>query len=116
MKPQLTVAENLNFWAAFDDGKSIVSALETMNLSRLKDLPFNVLSSGQKRRVALARLLLSPRQIWLLDEPTVGLDIVSSTLVEAMFSAHLANGGNVVAATHTPLGTATWQTLELQAA
>ena len=113
MKPQLTVAENLNFWAAFDGGEHIHAALETMNLVRLRYLPFNVLSSGQKRRVALARLLLSPRPVWLLDEPTVGLDVSSLALVENLLESQLSKGGIIVAATHTPLGTANWQTLEL---
>ena len=113
MKPQLTVAENLNFWAVFDGGAKIDAALETMNLQRLKDLPFNVLSSGQKRRVALSRLLLSPRPIWLLDEPNVGLDITSLALVETLLANHLGKGGIIIAATHTPLGGANWQTLEL---
>ena len=116
MKPQLTVSENLKFWAAIDGSGDIETALKTMNLIRLGDLAFNVLSSGQKRRVALARLLLSPRQIWLLDEPTAGLDDVSVLLVETMLESHLAVGGIIVAATHTPLGNANWQTLELKTA
>ena len=114
MKPQLTVRENLKFWAAFDSGGEIEAALKTMNLQRLKDLPFNVLSSGQKRRVALARLLLSTRPIWLLDEPTVGLDVTSLALVENLLANHLDQGGIIIAATHTPLGNANWKTLELQ--
>jgi heme exporter protein A len=114
MKPQLTVAENLNFWAAIDGSKSIEAAIIHMNLARLVDLPFSVLSSGQKRRVALARLLLSARQIWLLDEPTVGLDAASISLVESLLEQHLFDGGMVIAATHMPLGNANWQTLELQ--
>jgi heme exporter protein A len=114
MKPQLTVAENLKFWATFDGGGNIEAALETMNLVRLKDLQFSVLSSGQKRRVALARLLLSPRPIWLLDEPTVGLDVASVALFETVLEKHLAQGGIIIAATHTPLGNDNWQSLELK--
>ena len=114
MKPQLTVAENLNFWAKMHGGDNFTSAIKTLNLARLIDLPFNVLSSGQKRRVALARLLLSPRAIWLLDEATVGLDTVSIVLFETVLETHLAQGGIIIAATHTPMGKADWQTLELQ--
>jgi heme exporter protein A len=119
MKPQLTVAENLRFWAAFDNGGNFDSTnldtgMKTMNLPRLKNLQFSVLSSGQKRRVALARLSLSQRPVWLLDEPTVGLDSASVTLVETLLATHLNQGGIIVAATHTPLGNANWQTLELQ--
>ena len=118
MKPQLTVTENLNFWAKINDASKIDDALEnaivTLNLTRLTDLPFSVLSSGQKRRVALARLLLSPRAVWLLDEPTVGLDTASILIVEAMFAKHLSEGGIIIAATHTPLGGTNWQTLVLE--
>jgi heme exporter protein A len=114
MKPQLTVVENLTFWAAFDGTPNTEAALKTMNLQRLGNLPFSVLSSGQKRRVALARLLLTPRPIWLLDEPTVGLDIASIALVETVLEKHLIEGGIIIAATHTQLGNANWQTLELQ--
>ncbi len=114
MKPQLTLAENLNFWAKMQNGGDINSAVRSLNLSRLINLPFSVLSSGQKRRVAIARLLLSPRPIWLLDEPTVGLDSGSIAIVETVLEHHLAQGGIVIAATHTPLGKDNWQTLELQ--
>jgi heme exporter protein A len=114
MKPQLTVTENLLFWAKIYGASTISDAINTLNLTRLIDLPFSVLSSGQKRRVALARLLLSPRAVWLLDEPTVGLDVASVDIVETVLENHLADGGMVIAATHTPLGSANWQTLELQ--
>ena len=115
MKPQLTVAENLNFWAKINGGK-IEDALKTLNLTRLVDLPFSVLSSGQKRRVALARLLLAPRAVWLLDEPTVGLDTTSILTVETMFAKHISEAGIIIAATHTLLGSANWQTLEISQA
>lgn len=114
MKPQLTVAENLMFWGRTNGVKQIEPAIKTLNLNRLKDLPFGVLSSGQKRRTAFARLLLSPRPIWLLDEPTVGLDAASLTIFGAAFEQHLQLGGIIIAATHTPLGTEKWRTLDLQ--
>jgi heme exporter protein A len=114
MKPQLTVSENLGFWAETYGGGDIVAALEALNLKRLSNLPYSVLSSGQKRRVAIARLLLSPRPVWLLDEPTAGLDTASVALVDALLDIHLKNGGIIVAATHTPLGSSNWQNLELQ--
>ncbi len=120
MKPQLIVAENLRFWAGFhgehDFGPGFASAVETLRLTRLLELPFSVLSSGQKRRVAIARLLLTPRPLWLLDEPTVGLDAASIAIFENVLEAHLVKGGIVIAATHTPLGTKGWQTLDLQQA
>ena len=114
MRPQFTVAENLLFWAKLDGNSNITIAVETLNLARLIDVPFHVLSSGQKRRVALARLLLSPRAIWLLDEPTVGLDLASVSIVEKVLETHLGEGGIVIGATHTPLGKSNWQALELQ--
>ena len=67
-------------------------------------LPFGYLSTGQKRRAAIARLLVSHRPVWLLDEPTAGLDAESEAAFAALMSAHLGGGGIVVAATHLPLG------------
>jgi heme exporter protein A len=114
MKLQLTVAENLTFWANANIDSHYEAAIKTMNLTGLVDLPFGVLSSGQKRRAAIARLLLSPRHVWLLDEPTVGLDINAIALFESVLEHHLGQGGIIIAATHTPLGKANWQKLELQ--
>lgn len=111
-KPALTVRENLSFWAGFlshDGGtRSAVTqrmdaALERFALERLADIPFAYLSAGQKRRAALARLLVSPRLIWLLDEPTVALDASMRDLCIAVVDEHLGGGGIVVAATHLPL-------------
>ena len=62
------------------------------------------LSAGQKRRVALARLLVAPRALWLLDEPTTALDVAAQALFAGIMRAHLETGGIVVAATHAPLG------------
>ena len=72
-KSALTVTENLIFWRDFLGGGDLMRALQAVNLAALADYPVALLSAGQKRRLALARLALVPRAIWLLDEPSVGI-------------------------------------------
>ncbi|WP_246725521.1 heme ABC exporter ATP-binding protein CcmA [Beijerinckia sp. L45] len=79
-------------------------ALTAFGIARLLDLPAAYLSAGQKRRVALARLLLTPRPIWLLDEPLIALDVGAQQTLTAIMAAHVAKGGAIVAASHAPLG------------
>jgi heme exporter protein A len=100
VKPGLTAAENLRFRA---NGVSVGEALAAVDLAALADLPARMLSAGQKRRIAIARLLLSGARIWLLDEPTLGLDTASVAKFGVLLAAHRARGGIVVAATHLPL-------------
>ncbi len=102
VKPGLTAAENLAFAARMGRG-AVGDALEALGLDDLAEVPARYLSAGQKRRLALARLALSAAPLWLLDEPTVGLDIASQELVGAVLTAHRARGGIIVAATHVPL-------------
>jgi heme exporter protein A len=102
VKPGLTVGENLRFSATMSGG-AIGDALQALSLGDLADVPARFLSAGQKRRLALARLGLSVAPLWLLDEPTVGLDAASQKRVGVVLSAHRARGGIVVAATHVPL-------------
>ncbi len=83
---------------------AIVEALERFDLDALAEIPAAYLSAGQMRRLALARLLLAPRPLWLLDEPMTALDAASGGRVAEIMNAHLAQGGIVVAATHAPLG------------
>jgi heme exporter protein A len=106
MKTALTVAENLDFWAAFlGEGRAKVdAALDRVGLGGLGHLPYAYLSTGQKRRAAIARLLVSHRPIWLLDEPTTGLDARSDSEFATLANQHLAAGGIVIAATHQVLG------------
>ena len=95
VKPGLTATENL--------GPGAERGLAAVGLLALADLPVRFFSAGQKRRLALARLLLKAAPIWLLDEPTLGLDVASVAQFGAMLSAHRAQGGLVIAATHLPL-------------
>jgi heme exporter protein A len=102
IKPGLTAAENLVFAARLSGG-SVAEALAGMGLEELADLPSRMLSAGQRRRLALARLGLALAPLWLLDEPTLGLDGRSVEQFGRVVEAHRAGGGIVVVATHLPL-------------
>ncbi|MCA0051177.1 heme ABC exporter ATP-binding protein CcmA [Mesorhizobium sp. B283B1A] len=106
MKPALSVAENLRFWRDFNGGGDVGvdEALETVGLGGIGHLPFGYLSTGQRRRAAIAKLLVSQRPLWLLDEPTAGLDKASEARFAGLMARHCAGGGMIVAATHLPLG------------
>ncbi|MBV7378468.1 heme ABC exporter ATP-binding protein CcmA [Maritimibacter dapengensis] len=104
LKGQLSVAENLAFWASVYGTRDIERALVDMNLVALRDRPAANLSAGQKRRLGLARLLVTGRPIWLLDEPTVSLDAASVALFADAVRAHVAAGGAALIATHIDLG------------
>ncbi|RUT84970.1 MULTISPECIES: heme ABC exporter ATP-binding protein CcmA [unclassified Mesorhizobium] len=106
MKPALSVAENLRFWRDFNgDGQlGVEEALETVGLGGIGHLPFGYLSTGQRRRAAIAKLLVSHRPLWLLDEPTAGLDKASEARFAGLMAKHCTDGGMIVAATHLPLG------------
>jgi len=104
VKPALTVAENIRFWADHMGGGHVETALAQFDLAHLADLPARFLSEGQQRRTSLARLVASPRPLWLLDEPNAGLDQANMDRLGALVSAHRKRGGMVVAATHVELG------------
>lgn len=105
LKLSLTVLENLDFFLAWGGGRGATpaAALDSVGLGHLADIPANVLSAGQRRRVALARLLVAPRPLWLLDEPATGLDAPSEAWLERLMRDHLATGGLLMAAIHAPL-------------
>jgi heme exporter protein A len=108
LKSQLLVSENLEFWQDMlgAPGLSPRAALEALRLSHVLPVPCAYLSAGQRRRVALARLLVSRRPLWLLDEPTAALDAASRLVLAELMASHLAAGGLIVAATHEPIGIA----------
>lgn len=108
LKSALGVREHVVFWRELlEGGGDVASALERVGLARIADLPARVLSAGQARRLALTRLLVAPRPLWLLDEPAAALDAQGKALIAEMISAHCASGGIVVAAVHEPLGAPT---------
>ena len=104
VKATLTVIENLAFWAAVNGIAGVEAAMEAMNLVALRDRRAADLSAGQKRRLGLARMLVTRGAVWLLDEPTVSLDAASVALFGAALHGHLGQGGAAVIATHIDLG------------
>ncbi len=115
IKAQFTVSENLRFWGSYfgsgaGSGSSqrdiphLDDVLARFNLRELKEIPSNLLSAGQKRRLCLARLLVAQRHLWLLDEPSHALDRDSQALLADVMKDHLDGGGMVIATTHIPLG------------
>ena len=113
VKPTLTVAENLAFWVSIFGGSNIDDALQAFALTALHDRAAGQLSAGQKRRLGLARLMITGRKTWLLDEPTVSLDAEAQALLEAVLKSHLAAGGAVLAATHVDMSLPGAKTLDL---
>jgi heme exporter protein A len=119
MKSALTVEENLDFWSRYlaqapdRRSRSVDDALGVVGLGHVAAAPFGVLSAGQKRRAALARLLVAFRPLWLLDEPLTALDRASREKFAVAMRDHCALGGLIVAATHEPLGLEEASTLAL---
>ncbi len=105
VKGNLTIGENLDFWRRFMGGGS--GGAETLDLFGLRDLgdvPVHFLSAGQKKKVGLARLMVAPRPLWLLDEPSVSLDTSACKVLADMMQKHVDDGGMLVAASHADLG------------
>lgn len=106
IKATLSVAENLQFWARIFGTDGIGAALAAYDLEPLEDRAAGTLSAGQKRRLGLARLLVTGRSVWMLDEPTVSLDAASVGLFADAVAQHCAAGGAAIMATHIDLGMA----------
>tara|TARA_R110002049_G_scaffold29778_5_gene101392 strand:- start:338 stop:955 length:618 start_codon:yes stop_codon:yes gene_type:complete len=104
LKAMLSVRENLEFWAQVFGQTDIAPALIAYDLEPLQNRLAGTLSAGQKRRLGLARLMVTGRPVWVLDEPTVSLDVAAVGLFAAAVTAHLAGGGMALIATHINLG------------
>lgn len=102
VKPRLTTTENLKFWRQVygPTGIDVDAALERVGLGTLATIETGHLSAGQTRRLGLARLLVSTRKVWLLDEPTASLDANGARLVGELLGEHIAAGGGAIIATH----------------
>jgi heme exporter protein A len=102
LKPVLTVRQNLQLWQSLRGGvpERIDRALELLGILRLADLPARLLSAGQRRRLALARLAAIPAPLWLLDEPATALDADGVERLDQILRGHLAGGGRVVLSSH----------------
>ncbi len=105
LDPEQPLAEALLFWARLDGGDraGVLAALDEVGLASLADVPVRLLSTGQRRRAALAPLIAGPAPVWLLDEPASGLDLGSVERLGAIIARHRARGGAVVVATHQPI-------------
>jgi len=105
LKGRLSVTENLKFWRDMNGagGLDIAAALERVGIGTLDGLEAGYLSSGQLRRLSLARLLVSQRPIWLLDEPSAALDAAGEALLGQLIDAHRRSGGMAIIATHHDL-------------
>ncbi len=101
---QASLGAALAFWAKLDgDASRVAQGLDTMGLAHLTPVPVRMLSTGQRKRATLARVIASAAPIWLLDEPGNGLDVDSIARLEAAMAAHRAAGGLILAASHQPL-------------
>jgi heme exporter protein A len=117
LKSVLSIAENLDFWwRLYGRQGTIDAALARFDLGDLATIPARYLSAGQRRRVNLARLFVAPAPIWLLDEPTTGLDTASIAALVAAIAEHRGGGGAVMVATHIDVDVPGHQTLVLDAA
>ncbi|SKB58444.1 heme ABC exporter ATP-binding protein CcmA [Sphingopyxis flava] len=106
LDPERPLRRALDFWARIDtvDGHAVDRAMDAMALGNLADVPVSMLSTGQRKRAALVRVIASGAPIWLLDEPANGMDEAAQARLVAAVAAHRANGGAVLLASHFALG------------
>lgn len=110
VKREASVRDHLRYWAGLFGGAASEDFIaQTLDLGRVLALPARVLSQGQARRLALARLIIAPRPVWLLDEPSAALDDAGKAVLNELIASHRASGGVVVTAVHEPLGVTTPQ-------
>jgi heme exporter protein A len=116
LKREVSVSEHLRYWAGLFGGaarKDVIA--QTLDLARVLSLPVRALSQGQARRLALARLIIAPRPVWLLDEPAASLDDAGKAALNGLISSHRASGGIAIAAVHEMLDPAPTLTLRIGA-
>lgn len=118
LDPALPLGRALAFWARLDGGGAadVARGLDAMGIAGLGEVPVRMLSTGQRRRAAIARVIAGDARIWLLDEPGNGLDEAALARLSAAIAAHRATGGVVLVATHQPLGISEARTIALRAA
>lgn len=117
LDPELSLGSALRFWAGLDGRRDAVgAALEAVGLAALAEVPVRLLSTGQRRRAALARVVASGAVVWLLDEPANGLDLASVEMLEQLIARHREGGGVAVVASHLPLALADAREIELTGA
>lgn len=108
LDPARPLSAALQFWATLDPTaetarERVARALESVGLAAIAAVPVRLLSTGQRRRAALARVVASEAPLWLLDEPANGLDVASVAMLERLIATHRAGGGAVAVATHLPI-------------
>ncbi|HEY5712946.1 MAG TPA: heme ABC exporter ATP-binding protein CcmA [Allosphingosinicella sp.] len=96
------LGDALAFWAGLD-GKDAAPGMAAMGIGHLAEVPVRMLSTGQRKRATLARVIASGAPLWLLDEPANGLDVEGQDLLELAMETHRATGGAILAASHQPL-------------
>lgn len=111
---ELALVKALGFWARLDGrSEAVAGVLDALALTDLAHVPVRLLSTGQRRRAAIARVVASGAPVWLLDEPANGLDSAALALLETAIATHRAGGGAVLVASHTPIALPDAQTIEL---
>jgi len=114
LDPELPLARALSFWARLDgQGDAVARALESVGLAGLAQVPVRYLSTGQRRRAGMARVVASGAPVWLLDEPANGLDAASVAMLETLIASHRAAGGAALVATHLPVALSDAQEIAL---
>ncbi|MDB5717625.1 MAG: heme exporter protein CcmA [Sphingomonas bacterium] len=115
LDPQKPLGQALAFWARIDGrgAGDVLRGLEAMGIANLAEVPVRMLSTGQRKRAALAGTIAGGAGVWLLDEPGNGLDTASLERLATAMAAHRAGGGIVLAASHQPLGLADAQPITL---
>jgi heme exporter protein A len=104
LDPELSLAAALGFWAGIDGCREAVAgALDAVGLAEIANVPVRYLSTGQRRRAALARVVAGRAPVWLLDEPANGLDTASVEQLAGLIADHRASGGIALVATHLPV-------------